>query len=216
MALVRKSPNSNAEISVGPKGNWSINHTPGTLVVPKFEKWASKVTINDHGEWTVSSLPLEFSTEFVHMYDATSSKNLTRFASDNWNILVAYDDGLFNDVAAVKKEFPGHLVTTVAVHLGDRADWIDCEAGNATQAEAIAAWQEELVKGIYADKSDWDLMLGEVQAREKTLKRKCLKWIADPNPNNVPHIPSWADACQYGFDSIYDVSLIRTSILREL
>ena len=216
MALVRKSPNSNANLSVGPKGNWGISPAPGTLVVPKFEKWAVKVTIDDKGEWVTQSLPLEYTTEFVHMYDATSASSLNRFASDNQNILVAYDDGLYNDITAVKREFPGHIVTSVAVHFGDKADWIDCEPGDVNAAQAIASWQEKLTKGIYADKSIWNSILSEVQEREKALKRKCLKWIADPNPNNVAHIPNWADACQYGFDGTYDVSLIRTSIIHLL
>lgn len=201
-------------------GKWHIEGTAGVKVVPAGVKWAARITESHTGEWEVTPLPIEHDPvpppTFLHIYDATNPKSLTRFAADSHNILVAYNDGLFNDLTEARALFPNNHIFDVCVKYGDKANFADTEPGNMTQSQAIASWLRELVNGIYADISDWEIMLPVITEHEKTLNRKCVKWIADPNPNNVPHIPAWADICQYGFDGTFDISLARYESIAHL
>lgn len=215
-------PSSDFKGSVNERGDWLVEGTQGVIVVPAGIRWAVKLTIDHNGKWVPSPLPAENDPntqpkpEFVHLYDSTNPQSLIPFASDTHNVLIAYKDGLFNDLNQARKMFPHDIILTVVVRFGDTGNFGDCEAGDLSEGEAIAMWESKLTDGIYADLSTWTAMLTVVQNLEKKRDRKCIKWVADPNPNNVPHIPAWADICQYGFDGTFDVSLARYASIAHL
>lgn len=193
-------------------GVWTIQGAAGEP--PPYPQhnvvWEARIAQDrDTGHWSIHPLPAGHKEPaLVKVFDSVTAGNLLRVVTSASEGVVGYNDGRFKNTAEIEKLFPGHRVATVVVKFGDKGTYGDCESGDMSQSQAIASWLQGFTQGIYANKSTWEVLLPVVSEHEKA-HGHCKKWVADPNPNNVPHIPVWADGCQYGFDSGFDVSLCR-------
>lgn len=139
---------------------------------------------------------------YVTVYDSTRVSGIGRIAATSPDAVAAYDDGLYDNVEAMRKAYPNHRVVTIAVRYGDRADYADCEKGDFTIPQAIAAWKKSEVKGIYAAGDDFHTLNTLLRSESKQPK----KWLADPTGR--AHLPVGFDGCQYDWEGNRDVSLV--------
>lgn len=159
--------------------------------------------------------------EFVRMYDGVTIGALGRVLSSSSDLVAAYDDGRYDNVAAAKKDYPTHKVVTIAIHPTDPGDFLDVEPGCCWPPSEAAGWLQERRKagakfiGLYGDRSTWEALV----AVPGIDLRGVVKWIADQN--GMPHIPAGYDGCQYDGSAMdaklqYDVSLFKTRALEAL
>jgi hypothetical protein len=159
--------------------------------------------------------------EYVRMYDGVTISALGRVMSSSSDLVAAYDDGLYDNVAAARKDYPNHHVVTIAIHPTDAGDFLDVEPGCCWPPADAKLWLDARRKagakfiGIYGDRDTWN----QLQAVPGIDLRGVVKWIADQN--GVAHIPPGFDGCQYDGSALdsklhYDVSLFKTSALRNL
>lgn len=170
--------------------------------------------------------------KFTVMYDSTNLRRLPRISSSSSDVVAAYDDGLFNNIAQARQLYPNHRHLTIGVKRGDPADVLDDEPGNVIatsdpveRAKATADWIQERFRagapfvGAYADGSDWGFLHTELQDRGLDTRPliqggNLFKFLADPTGH--PHIPDGYDACQYLWEANFDESLVYTASLRRL
>lgn len=159
--------------------------------------------------------------QYVRVYDGVTITALGRVMSTSTDLVAAYDDGWYDNVAAARKDYPHHKVLTIAIHPTDPGDFLDVEPGCCWPPAKAKGWLEARRAagarfiGIYADADNWRQLV-EVPGIDL---RGVVKWIADQN--GVPHIPPGYDGCQYDGSAVdpklkYDVSLFRASALKEL
>lgn len=159
--------------------------------------------------------------EFVRMYDGVMIGALGRVLSTSSDLVAAYDDGRYDNLAAARKDYPGHRIVTIAIHQTDPGDFLDVEPGCCWPPANAKPWLERRRQagakliGLYGDRDTWDVL----ETVPGIDLRGVVKWIADQN--GVPHIPPGFQGCQYDGSALdsklqYDVSLFKTSALRNL
>ena len=159
--------------------------------------------------------------EFVRVYDGVTIGALGRFMSSSSDLVAAYDDGRYNNVAAARRDYPGHHVFTIAVFHTDPGDFLDVEPGCCWPPSNAKLWLEYRRRmgakfiGLYGDRDTWNAL----EAVPGIDLRDVVKWIADQD--GTPHIPPGFDGCQYDGSALdsklpYDVSLFKTAALKAL
>lgn len=159
--------------------------------------------------------------EFVRVYDGVTIGALGRVMSSSSDLVAAYDDGRYDNVAAARKDYPTHHIFTIAIHPSDPGDFLDVEPGCCWPPSEAAGWLERRrhagarLIGLYGDADTWEALV----AVPGIDLRGVVRWLADQN--GVPHIPPGYDGCQYDGSALdsrlqYDVSLFKTSALRNL
>lgn len=192
----------------GPKpligGKWSIKSMPfaggDSAAVVLF-------TAGEPGEWTATPGPFIITKDpkpaqvLTAVYDSTTMKTLGRLSSTSREAVAAYDDGLYNNVAEARRDYPNHEIITIAVFGSDRAEWADTEPGNMNPSEALQNYKAGFItKGIYASLHTWESQLIPMLHHGEFAGLKPLRWAADWT--GTPHLPRFSDgvlaaACQY-------------------
>lgn len=181
---------------------------------------SSKATTTVTTVTTMQPKPVK-APEFVRVYDGVTISALGRVMSTSSDLVAAYDDGRYDNLAAARKDYPAHKILTIAIRPTDPGDFLDVEPGCCWPPANAKPWLERRRKagatliGLYGDADTWT-QLEEVPGIDL---RGVIKWIADQN--GVPHIPAGYDGCQYDGSALdsklqYDVSLFKTSALKAI
>jgi hypothetical protein len=132
----------------------------------------------------------------IDFQDAVTARNL----DPNQAHAVYYADGLYANHTAVAARCPHAKLYGITVfgRLGKDIFACDCETGDLTVPQAVAWVAAQVRLGVplicvYANLSRWknEGLLAALEHYGHRIKR----WVADYN--NVPQIPSWADADQF-------------------
>jgi hypothetical protein len=132
----------------------------------------------------------------ISFEDAVTGRNL----DPNQTHAVYYCDGAFANRTAVAKQCPHAKLYGITVfgRLGKDVFACDCELGDLTVAQAVAWVGAQVRLGVglicvYANLSRWENegLLAALAHYGPRIKR----WVA--HYDNIPSIPSWADADQF-------------------
>lgn len=181
---------------------------------------SSKATTTTTTVTTVQPKPVR-APEFVRVYDGVTIGALGRVMSSSSDLVAAYDDGHYDNLAAARKDYPGHIVLTIAISPFDPAEFLDVEPGCCWPPANAKGWLERRRQagakliGLYGDADTW----AQLVAVPGIDLRGVIKWLADQN--GIAHIPAGYDGCQYDGSALdsrlqYDVSLFKASALRAL
>jgi len=145
-------------------------------------------------------------TPLISFQDAVTASNL----NPNQLYAVYYIDGIFANRARVAARCPKAKLFGITVSGRTGADVFacDCEPGDLSAAEA-EAWVAQQVKlgvplvCVYASLDTWTQrgLLAVLAPYGHRIKR----WVADFN--NIPAIPSWADADQFADPGPVDLNV---------
>jgi hypothetical protein len=133
------------------------------------------------------------------------------------DVVAGYVDGAWQTFLPLKKRFPNHKVVSITV-FGNKGRCIDIEPGNAKPVDAPRWVRERHAEGVkrpvvYADRSEMLEILRLLEA-DHIKRDEYYVWVADPTQK--PHIPDFADACQWNWSSMgknLDESLCRPDFL---
>jgi hypothetical protein len=129
-------------------------------------------------------------TNTIQVYDAISP--LVKNIPKDVPAIAYYLNGNFAWTQDQVNSFPDALKTTISVKVGQIADWLDVESGDAKPQDA-ATWEGT---GIYCDRANWPLV-------KQYAPPRMLYWIAIPGATGL--IPG-ATAVQYYYPGPYDIS----------
>lgn len=146
------------------------------------------------------------------MYDGIT-KDVPLVPADG-DIYAGYDDGSFNDVAAIVMRFPGKPVVSIDVTGAGAAQALDVETGDATVADIDSWLASHAITGPVFSLPVVYMSLNVARsAFPVTHPARCLLWTA--HYTNVPHIcgpvcglPYDADMTQWLSAGDYDQSLV--------
>ena len=127
-------------------------------------------------------------------------------------LYAGYDDGRYNDAAAIAAAHPGATVARITVDVSDAIGQVlDVENGDATPGEA-PAWCERVrargaIPTVYCSASAWP---GVRDAFTNAGVPEPEWWIADyqASPDAPPPIPAGAVALQFWNGPLYDLSTV--------
>jgi len=134
----------------------------------------------------------------------------------NGDIYAGYDDGSFNDVAAIAARFPNKPVVSIDVTGGNAAQALDVETGDATPAN-IDPWLANLaLTGPVFDQPIIYMSVNVAKANFPSAHPNgCLLWTAHYTnqlhicgPNSCGSLPYNADMTQWESLANYDTSAV--------
>lgn len=118
----------------------------------------------------------------ITLLDSVTSSAFGRLASTSPDALAGYDDGRFNNIAQIEREYPNHRHLAIAVFASDDGDCLDIETGDARPEDAPGWLRRQHARGIarpwlYANESTWPLVTERLQ-QAGIARASFVKWVA--------------------------------------
>jgi hypothetical protein len=135
----------------------------------------------------------------ITILDSVNPSAFGRLATTSTDALAGYDDGRFNDIGQIERNYPGHRHQAIAVFASDNGDWLDIETSDATPSQAPGWVRRQHARGLarpglYAN-------LSTMAAVERALAaagvaRNSVRLIV-AHYDGIAQVPAGYDAKQY-------------------
>lgn len=135
----------------------------------------------------------------ITMLDTVDPGVIGRLASTSPTAVAGYDDGLYNDIAQLEREYPAHHHLSICVFAWDNGDCLDIENGDATPAEAPGWVRRQHARGesrpcLYANESTMPAV--KFHLDQAGIPRQSVRlWVA--HYDGIAEVPAGYDAKQY-------------------
>lgn len=135
----------------------------------------------------------------ITILDSVNPSAFGRLATTSTDALAGYDDGRFNDIAQIERNYPGHRHQAIAVFASDNGDWLDVETFDATPSQAPGWVRRQHARGlarpgVYANQSTMPAVQRALEAAG--IARNSVRLIV-AHYDGIPQIPAGFDAKQY-------------------